>query len=104
MLERHQNKHKRRRYSTSSVGVLSLLDARVDGCQVVPESSSGELALLHKFPRYVCASRYRYESLPSMLPDLRLAGECRGKAFSSEIKVQKQTNWLFDVLSPCLVS
>ena len=45
MLERHQNKHKRRRYSTSSVGVLSLLDARVDGCQVVPESSSGELAL-----------------------------------------------------------
>ena len=54
MLERHQNKHKRRRYSTSSVGVLSLLDARVDGCQVVPESSSGELALLHKFPRYIC--------------------------------------------------
>ena len=104
MLERHQNKHKRRRYSTSSVGVLSLLDARVDGCQVVPESSSGELALLHKFPRYVCASRYRYESLPSMLPDLRLPGECRGKAFSCEIKVQKQTNWSFDVLSPCLVS
>ena len=63
------------------------------------------LASWHYYTSFLDMSAARYESRPAMLPDfLLLVGKGRGKAFSSEIKVETQTNWLHDLLSLCQIS